>query len=400
MDTTTSTCPRCGSALGAGASPGGLCPRCLMEQGRETRDAETPADAARVDLGPTLEELRARFPELEIQGTLGTGGMGTVYRARQLGLDRAVALKILPAAAAKDPTWPERFAREARALARLSHPNIVGVHDSGAKQGLYYLLMEFVDGTSLRQIIQAGTTTPRQALQIVSQVCDALQYAHEEGVVHRDIKPENILIDKKGRAKIADFGLAKLLEGERGDLTLTGSHQTMGTPHYMAPEQWEKPHTVDHRADIYSLGVVFYELLTGELPLGRFAPPSHKIQVDVKLDEVVLKTLAKEPELRYQHASQIKTEVEGVSRRADKAAGEPPPGRLKRLRRRVTRALDPTTSSKKRIGDIEVPARVPLGVVLFLVACVIAAVTGSGLAIAAVVAVSLLGIFWILKHTV
>ena len=136
--------------------------------------------------------------------------------------------------------------------------------------------------------------------------------------MHRDIKPENILLDKKGRVKIADFGLAKLMNrgdklAGRAEFTLTGSQQVMGTPHYMAPEQMERPQGVDHRADIYSLGVVFYEMLTGELPLGRFAAPSHKVQIDVRLDEVVLRSLEKEPERRYQHASAVKTDVERIS---------------------------------------------------------------------------------------
>ena len=141
----------------------------------------------------------------------------------------------------------------------------------------------------------------------------ALQYAHDQGIVHRDIKPENILLDKQGRVKIADFGIAKILGREGKDSTLTEGKQVIGTPHYMAPEQVEKPQTVDHRADIYSLGVVFYEMLTGELPLGRFAPPSRKAQIDVRLDEVVLHTLEKEPERRYQHASQVRTDVETIA---------------------------------------------------------------------------------------
>src|SRR5262249_8498510 len=126
--------------------------------------------------------------------------------------------------------------------------------------------------------------------------------------------PENILLDRKGRVKIADFGLAKLLGQEQGDQQLTGTHQVMGTLRYMAPEQMEGSRQVDHRADIYSLGVVFYEMLTGELPLGRFAPPSQKVQVDVRLDEVVLRSLEKEPEQRFQHASDVKVEVESIAR--------------------------------------------------------------------------------------
>jgi serine/threonine protein kinase len=137
---------------------------------------------------------------------------------------------------------------------------------------------------------------------IVPQICEALQFAHDEGIVHRDIKPENILLDKKGRVKIADFGIAKIL-GREQDVAITETGGAIGTPHYMAPEQMEKPTTVDHRADIFSLGVVFYEMLTGELPLGKFAPPSCKVEVDVRLDDVVLRALEKDPERRYQHAS-------------------------------------------------------------------------------------------------
>jgi serine/threonine protein kinase len=168
-----------------------------------------------------------------------------------------VALKILPAQSAAGPNFTERFNREACALARLSHPNIVAVHEFGEAGGLHYFIMEFVDGVNLRQLERARRLSPREALQIVPQLCDALQYAHDEGVVHRDIKPENVLMDRKGRVKIADFGLAKILGRETQNLRLTGEGQVMGTLHYMAPEQVEHPLAVDHRADIYSLGVVW-----------------------------------------------------------------------------------------------------------------------------------------------
>ena len=256
--------------------------------------------------------------------------MGAVYKARQRRLDRLVALKILPPEVAGHPAFEGRFTREAQALARLNHPHIVTLHDFGESGGLYYFLMEFVDGVNLRQMIAAGKLEPRQALAIVPQVCEALQYAHDEGIVHRDIKPENILLDKKGRVKIADFGLVKLMgSGDpvaagRAAVALTGSQQVMGTPHYMAPEQMERPQRVDHRADIYSLGVVFYEMLTGELPLGRFAPPSRMVQVDVRLDEVVLRTLEKEPERRYQHASDVKTDIESMSGTASQSSSAEP----------------------------------------------------------------------------
>jgi serine/threonine protein kinase len=267
---------------------------------------------------PEPDDLARHFPQLEILELLGSGGMGAVYKARQRRLDRLVALKILPPEVARHPGFEERFTREARALGRLNDPHIVTLHDFGIAGGLYYFLMEFVDGVNLRQMIAGGELSPREALAIVPQVCDALQYAHDEGIVHRDIKPENILLDKKGRVKIADFGLAKLMRDSddpagRADLALTGSQQVMGTPHYMAPEQMKRPLGVDHRADIFSLGVVFYEMLTGELPLGRFAPPSRMVEIDVRLDEVVLRSLEKEPELRYQHASDVKSDVENIS---------------------------------------------------------------------------------------
>ena len=302
-------CPTCARPLPAGA-PAGLCPACLLAQGTET---ESGAGGPRTRfVPPPLTEIAALFSQLEILRLLGAGGMGAVYQARQPALDRFVALKVLPADADGGANFTERFNREARALARLNHPNIVTVHEFGQAGGLNYFLMEFVDGANLRQLEQAGRLSPREALQIIPQICDALQYAHDEGVVHRDIKPENVLVDRKGRVKIADFGLAKILGHEPEAARLTVEGQVMGTPHYMAPEQVERPLTVDHRADIYALGVVFYEMLTGDLPLGKFAPPSRKVSVDVRLDEIVLRALENDPARRYQQASEVKQRVATV----------------------------------------------------------------------------------------
>jgi hypothetical protein len=294
-----------------GGALAGLCPACLLVQGAATEKAQEAA-GKRFE-PPTRQQLAPLFPQLEILSLLGAGGMGAVYKARQPALDRFVALKILPHKEQGPVNFSERFNREARALARLSHPHIVAVHEFGQAGGLNYFIMEYVDGANLRQLEKNGRLSPREAMQIIPQICDALQYAHDEGVVHRDIKPENVLVDRKGRVKIADFGLAKILGLEAEGARLTVEGQVMGTPHYMAPEQVERPLAVDHRADIYSLGVVLYEMLTGDLPLGKFAPPSRKVAVDVRLDEVVLRALENDPERRYQHASEVKSEIQTIS---------------------------------------------------------------------------------------
>ena len=279
--------------------------------------AEVGNDTVVVKPPPTaplpLAEVARHFPQLEILECLGCGGMGVVYKARQPHLNRFVALKVLAPGKEEDPAFSGRFTREAQTLARLNHSHIVTLYDFGKVDGLFYLLMEYVDGLSLRQLLQNKQITPEEALAIVPKICEALQYAHEQGVVHRDIKPENVLLNKAGRVKIADFGIAKMVGGEAGQPAITRDEQVIGTPHYMAPEQVEKPQRVDHRADIYSLGVVFYEMLTGELPLGKFAPPSQRVHVDVRLDEVVLHALEKDPERRYQQASQVKTDVETIA---------------------------------------------------------------------------------------
>jgi serine/threonine protein kinase len=314
--TATEICPRCNEELPANA-PEGLCPRCLLRQSVAPPVAAlvSPSPAGLLESGyvpPTPEELAHHFPHLEIQEMIGKGGMGAVYLARQRGLDRPVAIKILPPQVARDPAFAERFSREARSLARFSHPNIVTIYDSGETGGLFYILMEFVAGKNLRQLLQTESFNEARLLRIVAQVCDALDYAHEAGVVHRDIKPENILLDARGQVKIADFGLAKLVGLASTPGSLTGSKEVMGTVYYMAPEQLLRTVDIDHRADIYSLGVVMYEMLTGELPVGRFAPPGERARVDTRLDAIVLRALESKPADRYPSAAEFRRDVETV----------------------------------------------------------------------------------------
>ena len=327
-------CPQCGTPLPTRVLAG-FCPACLLKMGAATdsvTDAKQPPFTP-----PPVAELAARFPQLEILEHIGKGGMGAVYKARQKQLDRVVALKILPPGIGDDPAFAERFAREAKALAKLNHPGIVTLYEFGKVDGLYFFLMEFVNGVNLRQLLHAGRISPREALAIVPQICDALQFAHDQGIVHRDIKPENILLDRRGRVKVADFGLAKIIVGQASRLSseatesskeldrrdacptteLTDAGKVMGTPNYMSPEQIAAPGEVDHRADIYALGVVFYQMLTGELPGKKIEPPSHKVQIDVRLDEIVLRALEKNPELRYQQVSEVKTCVETITSESD-----------------------------------------------------------------------------------
>ncbi len=354
----------CGAALPPKA-PEGLCPKCLLAgvaAPTETGSGNPP----RFQPPPSREALELAFPQLEILELIGQGGMGAVFKARQPKLNRFVALKILPESLGRDPKFAERFSREGQLLARLNHPNVVTIHDFGQAGGFFYLLMEFVDGVNLRQAMRAGRFTAAQALGIVPKICEALQYAHDEGVLHRDIKPENILLDTKGRVKLADFGIAKFIgDVEAADLAasnaapdaaavppqLTSASAALGTPNYMAPEQREHPTEVDHRADIYSLGVVFYEMLTGELPQGKFAVPSAKTPLDPRVDEVVLRALEHERERRQQSAGEIKTQVETIAssssdsrREAAQTSGLPP---------RFLKVCTSTLSTPEQLATLE-----------------------------------------------
>ncbi len=338
-------CPQCGAAMPDDAT-GGLCPVCLMAAAMEPT---APVGNGQPE-PPSIEEVQAEFPQLEILEIIGVGGMGVVYKAKQTSLNRDVALKLLAPHRETEAGFSERFTREAQALAAMNHPNIVTVHDFGQAGDFFYLLMEFVDGVNLRQGMKAGKFTPEEALAIVPPICDALQYAHDQGIVHRDIKPENLLLDKAGKVKVADFGIARILNLKEPEADETdfepGAELTagaaLGTPNYMAPEQVDAPGNVDHRADIYSLGVVFYEMLTGERPAaGVFQPPSSRVAVDVRLDEIVLRALADSPELRWQTATDLRTQVQTVV-----DGPKPPPLETSAPTRAAVPAATPAVVSK------------------------------------------------------
>ncbi|MEQ8767330.1 MAG: serine/threonine-protein kinase [Planctomycetota bacterium] len=314
-------CALCGASRVDQDTPLGLCPGCLLEAGFEAAPASPPNRPPA--LSPAV--IGQHFPAYEVQALIGSGGMGAVYRARQKKLDRLVALKVLHPEHAKDPAFAERFAREARTLAKLQHPSIVGIHDFGEARGIYYLVLEYVDGVNLRRLIAGRELTVKQSLEIARQICDALAEAHEAGVVHRDIKPENVLVDRRGRVRLADFGLAKLMLPGTERMALTETQQVMGTLDYMAPEQWETPGHVDARADQYALGVIVYEMLTGQVPRGRFEPPSSVAAVDRRTDEAVLRALSRDPARRFRNIEAFSAELGSPKKPAFAAPPPSPP---------------------------------------------------------------------------
>ena len=255
--------------------------------------------------------------------TLGQGGMARVYRAYQENLGRDVAIKVLPPWYAADATFVERFKLEARLVARLSHPNIVTVHDTSKQNGHLYIVMQLVDGGTLKHRMdkfqsERRIMEPTEAISIFSQLADALFYAHEEGVIHRDIKPVNVLMDRAGRPILSDFGIAKVLASTQEHLTRPGAG--VGTPEYMSPEQCQGG-DVDGRADIYALGVMLFEAQTGRTPFRGNnypalahshiyevppLPRSINANIPIVIENIILKALKKNPQQRFQTAREMR----------------------------------------------------------------------------------------------
>lgn len=268
------------------------------------------------------QDLRVLNDRYEIHRRLARGGMAQVYLARDRSLDRPVAVKELVPEFAADPSFVERFRREAQAAANLSHPNVVGVYDWGTQDGTYFIVMEYVDGPSLSRVLRSdGPFHPRRAAEIAAEVAAGLGFAHSRGVVHRDVKPGNVLLTRSGQAKVTDFGIARALSSPDEDLTQAGS--VMGTATYFSPEQAQGL-PVDPRSDLYSLGVVLYELVTGrppfngETPLAiaykhvqdEPAPPSTLMTgLPPALEAIIMKLLSKRPEDRYASAEDLRADL-------------------------------------------------------------------------------------------
>lgn len=311
-------CPDCGMPKAEAAGTGGVCPRCLIATAIEnlsTVDHPAIGDSNEAASMPSLDTLNRKLPAYEFEGLLGRGGAGWVYRARQRSLDRPVAVKVLrePNGAMSDAA--ERFTQEAQILARLNHPRIVSVYDHGAVDDLPYFVMEYIAGPTLREVLAAGQLDWRSATHIADQVCEAAEYAHSMGVLHRDLKPENVLFhsaDSLDGLKVADFGISRLMDGTQPSVHQTQTGLVVGTPYYVAPEQAAAERNLGGRVDVYSVGVMLYEMLTGQLPRGRFPRPSEVSKMPVALDAIVLKCLESHPARRYSGIAALRRQLRRV----------------------------------------------------------------------------------------
>lgn len=257
---------------------------------------------------PSPEELVSLFPGYAIDSLIACGGMGAVYHARQIALDREVAIKILPREFSADEAFRDGFSAEARAMAKLNHPNLIGVYDFGEVDGMLFIIMEFVPGQSLYHATYQTRVEPKEAARLMAEICSGIAEAHRAGLLHRDIKPANVLLDAHKRPKVGDFGLARPIgtAAQEGEVIF-------GTPGYTAPEVVDHPSHVDARADVFSLGVMLHELLTGKLPSADTRPPSAICGCSPKFDEVVKRATQSVAALRYPDAGAMEAALKGLA---------------------------------------------------------------------------------------
>ena len=373
----TTTCPACGRTVPVPEGRDAVaCPHCnaaFAPEGLATTAGPRPAGEPRGPREGSDALVGSTLGRWHVLRRIGQGGMGTVYEARDESGRRRVALKVLSSDLASDPAFRKRFHREARVLGELSHPHVVEVLDRGEEDGRLYFAMEYVRGENLRRRMEQGPLGPEEAVRITGEIASALAYAHGRGVIHRDLKPENVLLDEEGRVHLADFGLSRLVqEGKRAETTLlTRTDVILGTYEYMAPEQRRGDKDLDVRADVFALGVMLYEMLTGQLPHGRFEPPSQvQSSVPASLDEVVNRALARERDARYPTADVMRQALhEAWAKRSRRKRAKPPapaPGKVpatRDLSDADVRALRPAL----RHVDIAVAVDRVLGVVLLLV---------------------------------
>ncbi|WP_367870556.1 protein kinase [Luteolibacter sp. Populi] len=287
---------------------------------------------------PSIEHLAELLPAYEFEAFIAKGGMGAVYKARQRSLDRDVAIKILPREFGEDPEFVASFETEAKAMARLNHPNLIGVYDYGEVDGMPYIVMEFVNGKSLFHSAVNLAVDPVQAVGIVKGICDGLAHAHENGVIHRDIKPANILLTPRAVPKIGDFGLARPAD-------MDGSGLVMGTPGYVAREVLQHPEKADRRSDLFALGVVLYELLIGRCPpYDSTPPPSTLCGCDISLDRICAKAMNPLADLRYQTAEEMSADLDAWLRHSASAPGSAGPAALPQQSPVGPRRLVPQTA--------------------------------------------------------
>ena len=288
----------------------GFDPIKLLEQGLNSPDEQVQSLPP---LLPNIERLNLHFRDrLEITKKIGSGGMGAVFQATDLASGEKRAIKVLFANLSEQPDFIDRFQREARSLTTLQHPGIVRIYENGWIGDDYaYLIMEFVPGITLAERL-FNTPSHHEIIPLFPQLCEALSSAHQAGIIHRDLKPGNILITPENEVKIIDFGLAKVTSEEQSLLTLTQSNVSMGTPYYAAPEQIRAHHQADYTADIYSIGVILYEILTTRIPQGSWIKPSQIAEVDPRFDQITETALQTDPEDRYQSIDKLKDDLESV----------------------------------------------------------------------------------------